>query len=432
MRKYLESLPAKIKQLVAAARETAAQQGVRAYLVGGCVRDMLFGAKNFDLDIAVEGDGIAFAKAFALKMGGKVSPHLRFGTARVSLPGHLKVDIATCRREEYPQPACLPIVRPGNLRDDLWRRDFTLNAMAVSINAGCFGRLVDYFAGCADLRQKRLRALHSRSFFDDPTRILRLARFAGRYGFGIEPATLRQLRQAVNAGMLEATQPQRIREAVILLLQEREPLRAIAQLKQLCGFAFISKKIKSVNSALLSACRRQIAWFCREYPTRRKLDNWLVYLMAILDALSYAEAKKTCGKFCLRKGEEKRILSAKKISRAFLADLSGVKISAARIAGRLEPLSYEAIIFLRAKYKNKRLRRAVADFLEVYNGMRLCVGGEDLLALGIAPGPRYQKILALALKAKLNGKVRTKEEELSLIRELLKGQGRDGTQRQDY
>lgn len=184
--------------------------GVAVYAVGGFVRDLLLGRRNADLDLVVEGNAIHTARNLAGKLGGAVQAHNRFGTARVVWPGGETLDLAMARIETYPRPGALPQVKPAGLREDLGRRDFTVNAMAVSLVPGELGNLIDVFGGREDLGRKRLRVLHARSFWDDPTRIIRAVRFEQRFGFVLEAKTRALLRQALREKAGEALSPTRL------------------------------------------------------------------------------------------------------------------------------------------------------------------------------------------------------------------------------
>lgn len=419
MLKMLSKIPEELKGLIAKLREQALAQNRKVYLVGGFVRDLILRVKNLDLDIVVEGDGIKFAEDFAKLLEARITAHRQFGTATVLLKFGLKVDFSSARKESYPQPAHLPVVSSGSLKDDLFRRDFTINAMAISLTDGS---IVDYFGGRDDLINKKIRVLHDLSFKDDPTRILRAVRFEQRYDFNIEPKTLELLKEAVKLKMLEKVQPHRTRDDLVLVLKENNPLKEVRRIKQLTGFKFIHPKLNlSVKTyAYLKSLEKEIKWFNKNYPQRRSLDTWLIYLIGLCDSLNPAAIREICEKFGLRKGEEKRLLSYKQVTRKFIVELSNPKIKPSRIFALLEPLSYETVISLRAKYNNSVFKRQIADFLEIYNGMRVFVSGDDLHGLGLIPGPQYQKIFAQVLNAKLNGEVKDKKEELSLIRELLR------------
>lgn len=227
------NVPARVKGLLKRIGHIASARKMNASAVGGCVRDWWLGRATVDLDVAVEGDAVNVAHAVANAVGGTTTVHPQFGTATVRLtsvvPG-LRIDFATCRRETYARPAAYPTVSAGTLEDDLFRRDFTINAMAVAISPQRFGELVDPFLGLEDLRGKRLRVLHERSFLDDPSRILRGIRFAQRFGLQWEPQTKRLLHEAVAAGALGWLNAGRLRKELDRLGQEPDPLAALLQL----------------------------------------------------------------------------------------------------------------------------------------------------------------------------------------------------------
>jgi len=410
--------------LIHEASRIASANDMTIYLVGGFVRDLMLGVKNLDLDIVVEGNGIKFAEDFASFLKAKLIRHRRFGTATIILKPQLKIDIASARKEFYPQPAHLPVVTSGTLKGDLFRRDFTINAMAISIVGRDFGKLIDFFGGEVDLENKKIRILHNLSFIDDPTRILRAIRFEKRYNFKIEPETLKKLKEAVKLGMLDKLEPQRIRDDLILMLKENRPLREIKRLQELAGFGFLSPHltVSQKTYVFLNSLEKQINWFKRAYPQRRHLDAWLIYFMGLIQALDINEIQHICRRFAFCRGEEKRLLTYKRNNRKVILGLNKEKIKPSKIFALLEPLSYETLLLLKAKYKSKRIQRHIANFFKYYNGIRIHITGNDLHRLGLEPGPRYQKIFAKVLNAKLDGKVETKEEELAIVAKLIKNQ----------
>ena len=210
----------------------AAAQHRPAYAVGGCVRDWLLGFRGVtDLDVTVEGGGIEVAEAAGRALRCTVAVHRQFGTATLELPGPLhRVDFATCRRETYARPGAYPRVEPGTLHDDLFRRDFTINAMAVAIAPAGFGTLVDPFGGQADLEARQLRVLHLRSFLDDPSRMLRGIRFRHRFGLQWEPATARLLHEAVAHGALGSLNAGRLGKELERMGTEPDPFACLREL----------------------------------------------------------------------------------------------------------------------------------------------------------------------------------------------------------
>jgi len=422
MKEYIKKLPQEIQDLIYLARDIAVRNNMTAYLVGGFARDLILGVKNFDLDIVVEGDGIKFAEHYATELKAKLIRHRRFGTATVIPKPHLKIDIATARKEFYPEPAHLPVVENGSLRDDLFRRDFTINAMAIGIADHSFGELIDFFGGREDLRKKSVRVMHKLSFIDDPTRILRAVRFEQRYNFKIESLTLKYLKEAAALKMLNIVEPQRIRDDLILVLKEDSPSKEVRRIQKLAGFKFLNDKLRGSSKmySLLGSVQKEVSWFRKTHSQRRHIDAWRIYLMGLFDPLPAADIKDICHRFAFKKGEEKRILDYKGLKSSFASKLCKEVSLPSQIYALLEPLSYEAILLLKAKYKNRSLKKHIEDFLKVYNGTRIHVSGDDLHRLGVAPGPCYQRIFKKVLNAKLDGLVTTKDEELGLVDKLLK------------
>ena len=211
----------------------AGEMGFHAYIVGGMVRDLLLGSDNFDLDIVVEGDGIRFAGCLAERLQATVKSHERFGSATITFPDRPRVDIATARTEIYERPAALPRVTPGSIRDDMRRRDFTINSLAISLMPAEFGRLLDFFHGVRDLRERHIRVLHEQSFMDDPTRIFRAVRFEARLGFRMVRSTEQLLVEALSRSILTELEDYRIAAELRLILEEPDPARSLKRLAQL-------------------------------------------------------------------------------------------------------------------------------------------------------------------------------------------------------
>lgn len=422
IREYIKKLPPELQNAITAIEAISHRRAMPAYLVGGIVRDMLLGVDNFDLDIVVEGDAIKFADEFVSKLGTKLITHKRFGTATAVIKHGEKIDFATSRKETYPYPAALPLVSRGDLQDDLGRRDFTINAMAFALNKEQLGKFIDRFNGARDLKTGKIRVLHDASFLDDPTRMLRAIRFEQRYGFTIEPHTRALLIDAAKAGMLGKVEPQRLRDELVLILKETDPVKPIMRIQELLGFDFIDSGfvVSSATYATLKLIRKHIGWFKKTHFSRRHLDAWVIYLILLLDATRDDRAGKICGKFAFHRGDKKRVLDYKQINRAYIQKLSRKKIKASQLFKLLEPLSYEVIIALKAKYKNVNLQHNIESFLMHYSGTRIHVNGNDLRELGFTPGPDYQNIFSKVLNAKLDGALKSREEELAFIKGMFK------------
>ena len=422
MNKCLNNLPRELSMIIRQVSKISAENRMPAYLVGGCLRDLILKTKNLDLDIAVEADGIFFAQKLAQKLKASIKIHNRFKTATLILTSGLKVDIATTRKEIYPYSAALPVVSSGSLYEDLKRRDFTINALALSLAKVKDKEIIDPYGGCADLALGYVRILHNLSFEDDPTRIFRAVRFSQRFNFKIEPKTFALLKQASALRLLDKVSDQRKREELILALKEKNPFSLIKQLGDLGALTFISPQLKISRSTkiLFNSLDREIAWFVRNFPEHRMLKIWLVYFMGLLAPLTLSEVTRIVRRLSLTKIDQQQVASCYKLRKKTIAALSRKQITPNQIFLLLEPLGYEIIIFLRAISQNNNLLKHSQSFIKKYNGMRLCVNGCDLRSLGVVPGPEYRKIFTKVLAAKLNGQVKSRQTELALIRKLVK------------
>jgi len=420
MEKHFKRLPSELLEIIRLAADIANTRGFRAYLVGGFVRDLILGVKNLDVDIAVEGEAIPCAEALAERLNAHLLCHRRFGTATVSVHGRAKIDLASTRKEFYPEPGSLPVVNSGTLRDDLARRDFTINTLAISVNPDDFGRLIDVFDARKDIAAQKVRILHPLSFIDDPTRILRAVRFEQRYGFCLEPHTRACLFEAVRLKMLQAVEPQRLRDEIILLLKESEPGKVLRRLDSLAGLDFIHAGLcfDAGAARLFRRAAAQVRWFTRSMHQHRRLDTWLIFFLCLLDQLGAHASGEVCRRFVLRKGEEKRVKDFFRVREKALCVLRRPGILPSTVFDQLKPHSYEVIIMLAAKAQDSVAQRHIRAFLCRYNATDITVCGHDLRSLGLAPGPHYQTILRAVLKAKLNGTVSTVEDELALAKRL--------------
>ena len=238
-REAIQRLPKRVVGLLRRLGRFADAKGFGLYLVGGVVRDLLLKRSIWDLDLTVEGDGVSFARLVAKRFDASLALFERFATARLVFSGGLKVDIASTRRESYADPGALPDVATASLDEDLFRRDFTVNAMAIGLNNARWGLLHDPYAGRRDLRGKRLRVLHHRSFVDDPTRIFRAIRFAERFGFRLEAETARLLVEAAHTNLVARLSGPRLANEIFALMKERRPEEAMRRLQRLrfCGLS---------------------------------------------------------------------------------------------------------------------------------------------------------------------------------------------------
>ena len=426
----LNRLPRARTSLLRALGNLADEGGVSLYLVGGVVRDLLLKRETWDLDLTVEGDGIAFARLVADRYRAGLAVFERFATARLAFPDGLKIDIATTRRESYAQPALLPTVQPASIEADLFRRDFTVNALAVQLNPQQFGRMLDPYGGQRDLRAHTLRVLHDGSFQDDPTRIFRAIRFEQRFGFRLEPATLRLLAQAASTNLIQRLSGPRLQNEILLLFTERDPVRAIARLEQLKLLRFLHRRLSYTKNVqqTVTAVHSELAWWLRRFQDS-VIGRPIVYLMALSSESSPALVAAMIRRLALSREQAKKVSSGgRSVDRALkrLTDPGTVRPSQAYRL--LEDFSDEALVLLLAKQRSTQssvgfslLKRRIVAYMK-NKAVKTTLTGRDLQAMGLEPGPQYTTILGKLLDARIDGVATTEAEERVFVRKWLGNQ----------
>ncbi len=417
----IRKLPRNTLDIIKTSSKLADEFCVNAYLVGGFVRDLILEVKNLDLDIVIEGNGLMFSERLASLLDARLVQHRRFGTATIFKKDGLKIDIATARRESYKLSGALPDVEFGTIRDDLARRDFTINAMAIAIHHCEYGSLIDFFNCRQDLKNKKIRILHDLSFQDDPTRILRAIRFKQRLGFDFEKNTRSLIERGVKENLLDRVHKHRLRDELILLLKEASPISHIKELQKTSGLGFIypGLKLNARRLKLLKRIEKTISWFNNSNARKRSLDSWLMYLMVMLDGLKYRDIIKISSDFAFGKGITNRLLSYNKFTYNAAKKLYTI-CDPHGLHRALEHLSYEVILVSMAKFDNITYKKNIINFLENVNGVKIFINGGDLKKLGITPSPQYKNILSRLLQAKLRNRFSSKEEELGFLKKLLK------------
>ncbi len=405
----------------------ADEGGMSLYLVGGVVRDLLLKRENWDLDVSVEGDGIAFARLVADHYGAGVAVFERFATARLSFPDGLKLDIATTRRESYAQPAVLPTVRPASIEDDLSRRDFTFNAMALRLNSKHFGRLLDPYGGKRDLRARTIRVLHAGSFQDDPTRVFRAIRFEQRFGFRLERITSRLLVKAASMNLIQRLSGPRLRNEILLLLAEHDPVHAIARLTRLKLLRFIHRSLSCTKKVkrVVTAVPKTLAWWTRRFPDS-VIDRPIIYLMALLTESRPAVSAGVIRRLALSRRQAKNVSAGgSRLNRAIRQLTSKDIVRPSQVYHILADLPDEALVLLLAKQGNVQHRKRLnllKRHLVVYMKNKVietALTGQDLQAMGLQPGPQYRTILGKLLDARIDGVVATEADERAFVRNRL-------------
>ena len=394
----------------AAQAVSASFEGV--YLVGGAVRDVLMGEPNFDVDIAVEGDGIAFGHALAEALGGRVVPHDRFGTAIVVHDGG-RVDVATARTEFYDSPGALPAVEQASIRQDLYRRDFTINAMAASLKGEDFGRLVDYFGGLRDLEYRVVRVLHNLSFIDDPTRIFRAIRYENRYGLAMDAHTLSLAKACVEMNLVGELSSARLRDELQALLSEQRVSDSVRRLAQL--------RIDRAIRPHLAADEESVELIGAVDRAREKLapatPAWRLRLAVLARRLPPDELYEWFERLKLRRRDADHIADAVAVGPR-LPELLAETDEPAALRALVEPHDPDGALLayaLAQEPARSRIERYFADFRKV----GLEISGDDLAALGLQESPRVGAILEELLRRKLNGELDGRESEIEAAKELI-------------
>ncbi len=411
-----ESISAELRRLdrlapvfeaVAVASETV--DGV--YLVGGTVRDILLGEPSFDVDIAVEGDAIALAKAIARQLGGRVRQHEKFGAAVVLYGEGQRVDVVTARTEFYDAPAALPTVEHASIRDDLHRRDFTINAMATSLRGDDFGRLVDPFGGRPDLVAGRVRVLHNLSFIDDPTRIFRAIRYENRYGFRMDEHTVRLARACIEMGLVGDLSSTRLLNELEALLAEGKIGHSVLRLADLGAATAIHPHLAADEEAVRLIRRG------RELAERYGLDvpAWRIGIAVLARRMPPDEVYDWLDRLRMRRRDVEQIAHAVTLGPRLVERLGSEELSASEVVALAEPYAPDAPLFALTLEDLPALHRYFSDLRSI----RLEVTGADLAELGLGESPRVGQVLAELHRRKLNGELDGREAELAKARELI-------------
>jgi tRNA nucleotidyltransferase (CCA-adding enzyme) len=413
-----ELLPDNIIKIFRDFGNCADRLGFKAYLVGGLVRDILLKQENFDIDVVVEGDGIAFANEFAGDHNVRVRSHKKFGTAVLVFPDGFKIDVATARMEYYETPAAPPTVETSSLKMDLYRRDFTINTMAVKLNSRNYGDLIDYFGAQKDIREKVIRVLHNLSFVEDPTRVLRAIRFEQRFGFKIGKLTLSLIKNAVDINCFKDLSGRRLFMELKLLLMEHDPLKTIERMHQLDLLQFISPHI-NYNEKLLKLMENisdVVSWFGLLFLDE-PCDTWKIYWLGLTSDLEPDDYKGLSFRLMMNDLECQRITAQRDTSWKLLDSLYKVENDDNySIYTLLSQYDTEFLLFIMAKANNEKIKKVISNYFNRLKRVSISLKGKDLRNMGFEPGPLYKKIFESLLEARLKNRVNSKKEELEFVK----------------
>ncbi len=416
-------LPEEIVSKLELMGEIAEKLNYRIYLVGGIVRDLLLRQPNYDVDLVVEGDGIIFAKKVQkeLNIVEKIKTHEKFKTATIFFKDNIKFDIATARTEYYKKPGSLPIVEQSSLKLDLYRRDFTINALAIEITKKNFGKLIDFFSGLKDLKDKKIRVIHNLSFVEDPTRIFRAIRFAGRFDFEIGKQTHSLIKNAINLKLLESIDGKRIFNELKLIFEEKNVLKIIKMLNYYRLFNYFHPNLilQKHDFELINRVYEYIKWFELTFPEDKKLIKWVIYLIAILNRLNDDDDfKNSIKKLNMFEKEYKKIINDRKVSRFILKAFHTKKdMKNSDVYELLYNKSNESIIFSLAYTEDIRIQKKIIDYFIKLRFIKPEITGKDLIALGFTPSPLFKTILDTVHQKKLNGELKNYAEEKEFVKQ---------------
>lgn len=394
--------------------------GYSVFMVGGIVRDLLLGIPSLDLDIVVEEDAIKFAHFFCQQINGKIKTHQKFKTAVVVLPNGIKIDFASARREFYEFPAALPEVEFASIKKDLYRRDFTINAMAIQLNQEKFGKLLDFFGGQRDLEQKKIRILYSLSFTEDPARIIRAVRFEKRYDFSIEKSTEKFLKKAVKEGLISRIRKKRLSEEFLTILQEKDPIKILERMEELAILSAIFPKI-SLSPNLIDKFR-QIEYFIKlwnkKYP-QEKINKSIVYLFYLLH-YSQLDINNLTKRIELSKNTINILTTMLSDKDCVVRYLKQRTLFPSNIYYYLNNKTNELLfLILLENMEDNLIRERIEKYITKYKRTKIFLSGKDLINLGMKPSPIYAKILKLIFYLQMNGVLNSREEEISFVQRLL-------------
>jgi len=402
-------LAAAIGEALAVVLRLAEEEGRTLYLVGGGVRDVVLRRGQVDIDLVAEGPVVSLARKAALVLAGRWVEHRAFGTATVE-GRDFRLDLAMARAERYARPGALPKVRPASIGEDLARRDFTINAMALALCGRERGQLLDPFDGMGDIAGGRLRVLHDRSFIDDATRILRAVRYETRFSFAIEEETLALLKRDV--AYLDTISGARVRHELLRLLAEERPERGLQRCQKLGVLAAVHGALR-FDDELAGAFRRT-------RRAGRAAPQPELHLALLGTRLSPADAEAVALRLALSKRQRQALGGAAMLAE-LLPWLSRADVRPSQVVERLEPYPLAAVEAWGLVVGQARAKRKLRRYLAEWRYVKPSLDGKALERLGVAQGPAMSDVLRLLKAARLDGEARTREEEVEVVRRVLAG-----------
>jgi tRNA nucleotidyltransferase (CCA-adding enzyme) len=413
-----ERLSKRILNILKSAGEVADESGYGAYVVGGFVRDLFLYRTNEDVDIVVEGDGIAFARKYAEMAGARIHTYQKFGTAVIIFPDGFKIDVASARLEYYKFPAALPIVEMSSIKLDLYRRDFTINTLAIQLNPDKFGTLIDFFSARKDIKEKIIRVLHNLSFVEDPTRVFRAIRFEQRFGFTIGKLTDGLIDNAVSMNFFRGLSGRRVLTELKQILEEDNPVPAIIRLNDYDLLKFIHPSILFDKQLIfvLNSVRKVMAWYDLLFLDESYM-KWVVYFLVLIHTCDQQRSEEICSRFELAPRYNKIFCNERfAAEKCVLKMARELPVANSMLYRELSGFRTELILYMMAISRQKLVKKAISLYFTRLRRVEVSLKGKDLQQMGVEPGPIYREILQATLDAKLNGKLKTRKDEIEFAR----------------
>lgn len=398
----------------------AEEIGSGAYVVGGFVRDLFLYRANEDMDIVIEGDGIVFAKKYAKTVKARIHAYEKFGTAVIIFADGLKIDVASARMEYYKFPAALPTVEMSSIKLDLFRRDFTVNTLAIQLNPDKFGTLIDFFGAQKDLKEKTIRVLHNLSFVEDPTRVFRAIRFEQRFGFTIGKLTSGLIENAVKMDFFKRLSGRRVFAELRQILEEENPTAAVIRLHEYNLLPVIDPSITLTKELvdLFNSIKKVLSWHDLLFLEESYL-KWAVYFLALIRHCDMETTREICSRIEIAPRHRDIFIKERfEADRGLLWMERNLPLANSTLYHQLAHLKIELTLYMMAATKNENVKKLISNYFTRLRHIHTSVTGKDLLKMGLEPGPIFKKILQDVLNAKLNGQLKTRNDELGFVKEL--------------
>jgi tRNA nucleotidyltransferase (CCA-adding enzyme) len=413
--------PKRVKNIINKIGEIGDKLNFPVFIVGGVVRDLFLGIENYDIDIVVEGDGIKYARELSRSWEGRIKSHEKFRTAVVILTDGFKIDVATARREFYEYPAALPEVELSSIKKDLYRRDFTINAMAIQLNQKHFGKLIDFFGGQKDLRIGIIRVLYNLSFVEDPARIIRAIRFEQRYNFKIDRATEDFLKKAIDDKLLSRLGKKRITEELIIILREENPLKSLKRMEKLGALKYILPEVELDEDTVERFNKvKDNYYFWKRNMSDEKIELWVIYFCCLIRNLKKSQIQRIYKKLIIKQKSLDKINNCYSNLDQIIKMISQKnKISPSVIYLKLKCLPNETLFLAIAESNTNIAKERIKNYFNKYKKESLYISGKELKELQVKPGPIYSQILNKLLCAQLDGEVKNKSDEIRFVKNIL-------------